>query len=351
GLITAIYVDPSNGAGVLMGDFSGDVYKNIEMWEANGGVFPVNLNGNIGFSASELVDNITFDDQRESSLDTDLSVGSFTAGGTISALKDITRNAYIPGESWSIWQDMIGGRYDTTNGPTSDTWEGYLFSADGNGDWDGRWEAVLVGNKWSENIIKADVAGAWVNWDQAITGVSGGRLVGTFDPNQSWQALAQGVGMETNRFLQMVQNGETDKLQQLKIPCFEIGRTTLVGSGGNITNVTMSDVIFFASQSGGVPRIWATNAVSGQYSGNPLNSVASLNSQAGGTANFNNVQFKITNWNTVTSKWGATVSGSNGTVGPYNNINMKGAAAGGFGGGQFAGTASGIAQQQSGGAQ
>lgn len=338
GNLVALYIDPDRNAGILKGAFTGQDYREIRMWEADGSVFPVQLSQDVGFDASELTNNVLAEEY-DSALNTDESVGTFDAGGSIQALVNKIRQASLSNQAWGIWQEMIGGTY---SGDTSDIWESYLYARDDT------WEAVLVGYKWSENIIRADVAGAWVSWDEAITGVSGGKLVGTFDPtNLKWQAIAQGVGIETTQFLQMINDGQLAKLQQLNIPCFEIGRTTLTGSGGNLTRVTMQDVIFFASQSGGAPRIWATNGVSGSYSGNPSGSIATLNSQAGGTANFNNVQFKMTNWNTTNDVWAATVDGSNGTVGSYTGVTMKGAAAGRIiDSSNFSGTASGIAHQR-----
>ena len=54
-------------------------------------------------------------------------------------------------------------------------------------------------------------------------------------------------GIETNKFLEMAANVEGQaKLQQLNIPCVEVGRATLTGSGNNFSNLNMTDTIFFA---------------------------------------------------------------------------------------------------------
>ena len=343
GLINALYVDPNQGAGILMGNFNGSIYNNIEMWKADGSIYPVELNDDIGFSASNLMFNI-YTEEYDAPLDPNQSIGTFDTGATIQAIDDKTRHAGINNEDWGIWQDMIGGTYDTTNGSTSDNWQSYLFGADG------VWEAVLTGNKWSENIIKADVAGAWVNWNQAITGIAAGKLVGTFDPNHfTWQSVAQGVSIETRAFMQMVENNETSKLQQLNIPCVEIGKTTLTGSIGTpgqagYLSVNMNDVTFFAYSTGAPPKIWASAAtnnnpnggVSGNYISDPnIGTTVRLNGNG-----FNNVNFTVQKWQN--NMWGAKIDGQ-GTVGGYN-INMKGAAAGGYANGGFRGTASGIAQ-------
>ena len=55
-------------------------------------------------------------------------------------------------------------------------------------------------------------------------------------------------------------------LQKLNIPSAEIGRATLNGSSDLLKNVQMKDVTFFAYNSGGSPRIWATEECDGGYS-------------------------------------------------------------------------------------
>ncbi len=337
GNIYCLYKDPTtNLPGILVGDFSGSSYFHIGMWEADGGISPVkelSSSWPTGLGLDDITPNIH----------SNLTVSS---DGDIWVSQYDTYSLGISGEPWYIWMDKITGSY---SGSPSDNWISYVYynfdTPDISKD---TWEHVLSGISWEDNIVEADVAGAWVSWQDAVTGVSGGKLIGTFDPsNLNWQAVASGVSMTTEKFLQMVQNGEIDKLQQLNIPCFEIGKTTLTGSNGNIS-VTMQDVIFFARQSGGVPRIWATDKVSGSFTTQPnINDSVSLQSQSGDTAQFNNVQFKIINWQNSTSTWGAIVESTNaGTVGSYSNIHMKGAAAGTFGGGNFSGTASGIAKQQ-----
>jgi hypothetical protein len=132
------------------------------------------------------------------------------------------------------------------------------------------------------------------------------------------------------------------KLQQLNIPCVEIGRTNLTGSGGAITSMAMNDVTFFAPNSGQKPQIWATGSVNGNYSGNPLG--ASVNLSGGGLS----AQFNVQQWNT--NKWLSTITNGNAPagIGSYSGpFNFNGAGAGtytGAGSGTFAGTAAGVAK-------
>ena len=103
-----------------------------------------------------------------------------------------------------------------------------------------------------------------------MTGVAGGDLKGTFNPSSNtWQATMLGAHLETSQFLDMIAAGKTDALQKLNIPSAEIGRATLNGSSDLLKNVQMKDVTFFAYNSGGSPRIWATKSVTGDIQSTP----------------------------------------------------------------------------------
>lgn len=136
-----------------------------------------------------------------------------------------------------------------------------------------RW-AEVVGSKWSGTVISGKVAGAWVNLEDAMTGVTGGALEGSYNPTQNtWQSLAEGKWMETRRFLQMAAtsydstsdsytfnttgNGLSETQENLlhghNIPRIEIGRADLTGSNNfqdGSMSVTMHDVTFFAYSTG-----------------------------------------------------------------------------------------------------
>lgn len=78
----------------------------------------------------------------------------------------------------------------------------------------------------------------------------GGELLGTFNPDTyTWESFSSGAWMETSRFLYMAatENGRAG-LQALNIPCIEIGKANLSGSGGNggALTVNMVDTTFFS---------------------------------------------------------------------------------------------------------
>ncbi|MEW6675220.1 MAG: hypothetical protein AB1348_04300, partial [Nitrospirota bacterium] len=206
---------------------------------------------------------------------------------------------------------------------------------------------------WSNNRLIGSTRGYW--GDVYKTGILVGETLGTFDPTAyTWQALSMGVWLETNKFLEMAgkvgNNPNIAALQALNIPCVEVGRADLKGSwsdgAGNSIDMTgttygMNNVIFFAPSTGGAPKIWATNQVSGGYAGNPVSAVVPLSGN-GLSANFN-----VQQWDTINNKWLSTVTNGAGTysgTGTMNGttIQFNGAAAGTIGTGTFSGTGAGV---------
>ncbi len=328
GLVNAIYVDPEGKAGFLIGRFNGEIFPDINMWEAEGDVYPVKIFDEAGFQTFE----IYYLENGDINFESDISLLSYKP----KVLK-VSENPEI-----GLWQDMLGGTYSSV----SEDWKAYLsfeheiYSS----------EMIYEGRRWSDEKIEADVAGSWISWTDAVTGVKGGRLIGTFDPNTYiWQAISQGVEIETSRFLQMVEDSETEKLKNLNIPCVEIGRVDLSG-GDESLSVLIKDVIFFSYSDGTPPKIWASGptrgnpygGVYGSYSDDPSGKTVSL-SGSSDSCNFSGVSFTIEKWDTSSNRWGAKIDGS-GTVKEFF-VQIKGAAAGSINTDQkeFSGTASGIA--------
>jgi len=235
-----------------------------------------------------------------------------------------------PADGWSV---RLTDGADQVYSPDTLAW---IMIGPGSGD--SLWNTTT-------NEMLAYAAGAWVNLDDMITGVSGGRLVGTFDAS-NWQAIAVGTLIDTHTFLAMADPGNAEglaKLAQLDIPCVEVGSATLDGgytpAAANIElwHVTMNDVKFFAYSTGEAPKIWATGDVQGTVynSANPVNTTANLT----GT-NFS-ASFTMNNYNVGTG-WDASVNGS----GIINNpIQITGGAAGtNASSSSFSGTAAGIAE-------
>ncbi|MCK9274770.1 MAG: FecR domain-containing protein [Syntrophales bacterium] len=329
GSLFALYVDGNGGAGYLAGELGGRIHESIGIYKMDGSVERIVMNEAVtGVDETLFRQSLTFDDAFFS------GAGSFSEGGFIEekAGYGCGYTVSIAGEEWGAWASSLFG---TFQGPASEQWVMELVevvnpSPVGTNQW-----IEISGSKFSSNEMEGTAAGAWINWDQAVTGISGGTLKGTFDPDAfTWEAVAKGAMIETNRFQQMAGiNPSTNeqnlaavditKLQQLNIPCIRVGTTDLTGSDGNLT-VNMNNVNFFSYSTGASPKIWTTSNVNGSFNSLPAaGSTAILN----GAGFDHSVNFKVQRWDGVHSgNWAADVMGA-GTVSGHN-VSMTGAAAG-----------------------
>ncbi|MEN2985938.1 MAG: hypothetical protein ABDH16_04715 [Thermodesulfovibrionaceae bacterium] len=245
----------------------------------------------------------------------------------------------------------MGGKYSSA---PSSPWEIIYL---GKFKSDGVFGAILKGDTWGaknniKNLIHGKTYGYFSDVTAAKTGIFVGETAGTFDPtNKYWQTVTVGVALETVQFLSMACpqgrcnklgvefSEEQEKLRKLNIPVVEVGRANFTGEGNNLI-VNMRDVVFFSTQMGQKPILWATAKVSGSYNGSPtLNQSITLNATSGASGSVN---FTPTYWDS--GKWSATVSGNPQlSGGSYSGpVNMQGVAAGNYNNNSFSGTASGV---------
>jgi len=326
GLI-ALYIDPAGNAGYLKGDLSGRAFPDLGLFFAQGSLARTEMEpAPAGMTADSFF-------VLESGPQALTLAGS---PATVGFTSETRNEAWIEGvTSWGIWQSELAGtvppaapanwQWETARGTDATYWTNY----------DVTW--VSEASK-----ITGTVAGAAADWVNAATYVSGGDVKGLFNPTTAaWKAVAQGAWMETGKFLELTASNPA-ALQAMNIPAIQVGSATLTQQGApvnNLSNVTMADVRFFATSTGSVPKIWATNAVGGNFSAAPSVTGPAVPLAGGGL----NANFGINNWGNGT--WGANVTGGTGTLsgGSYNgSVNFQGGAAGRIGAGSFNGTGAGI---------
>jgi hypothetical protein len=359
GNILGLYLDRSGNAGFVKGSMSGQLYSNLEMWEGSGSLYPIEVVLNTGYNAADLTpDGVLSLETTNGPMDWHgyfmNSSGAPVSGTDIHWLSYDREKAsiYLEGQPWrlGVASTLYGGTFNGATDYWSTTFDHTASS--------GRMITTYVSDPeipgtWSAGLISGKAYESWANWNDAVTGVSGAQLKGTFDPNaRTWQAVAQWAWMDTATFMALTATVQgREKLTALNIPCFEIGKTSLTQAGGvvnNLQNVYMNDVTFFAYRTGANPRIWATDKVGGDYVGTPSTTgpAVPLSGSHGLSASF-----EMKRWDGVPGgNWGATVNGG-GTytgAGTMNGmtVDMKGAAAGKIdspGTGKFSGTGSGQA--------
>ena len=350
-----VYIDPSGNTGYTKGSFSGTVDPAVNTFAMNGNIFSTNIPipSGTGVQPADLYNNIDVFYWLPGNLIS--GSGSFAAGGTISNItaRDDLYYLRIVNQDWGIWNSEIGSTYSgaTTTGNNSD-WTASI-TADNSPYTINRFE--ITGAGWSDQTITGTIYGYGGDVGSGKTWINVGEVNGSFNPSAlTSQAILTGMWIETNKFLELAstETGKTS-LQRLDIPCVEVGRANLSGSGNNLT-VAMNNVIFFSTPNSAAPQIWATGSatpgggVSGTYTANPSIGVPVNLSGSGLSA-----QFNVQQWDTGANKWLSTITGGGGTLsgGSYSgNITFKGVGAGTItpgistGTGTFSGTAAGTAR-------
>jgi len=389
GRILALSVDATGNTGIVKGSINGEVYEDLEMWEASGSVFPIplllssatgysggaDLESNLQESFSDPPNNLPFTGVFRDAERT--IIGNIYANDMILWDQTIGGLNYSTGEPWGLGvrSYFIGGTYD---GAISDTfaipthrriWDDiestFTDIRISQGASRGNTFTGSTGS-WSGGLIDGMSAGSWIRIDDlmgvAFTGVAGGDIKGTFDPTHStWQASVMMAGMDTNTFLGLlegtpeeIERGE-NQLAQLNIPYVELGRADLSGStvglpDGDSMDVNMKGVKFFSYSDGSAPALWATSSVSGTYTGTPMGYdsanrwVVPLDGTDISNTSGLHADFVVQSWDQPANTWTANVNNGSGQVNGAS-ISFGGGAAGEIdtGAGTFDGTASGTA--------
>jgi hypothetical protein len=339
-IFRAIAVGPSSQACYLIGSLNGEAYPDINMFGMNGTVYSVQIFDSItGINPNNLYDSIQTTGYGLS------GDGYFEAGGSIDVNNSYSskQKLYTPNHELAIWKSMIFGSYSASVSPT---W--YLRTASETTTYlSGTW---TEGTQWSNGVLGGPTFGYAADWDRAQTWIGVGETIGTYKETGDsgvWQAVQLGLYLNTNQFLAMRQTSDgLAKLQQLNIPCVEIGRTNLTGSYsymGNSINVNLYDTIFLGFNNGQRPQTWVTGNVSGTYGGNPTGASVDLTSNVSGLTG----NFYVNKWES--NKWLSSISGNalNGIGSHSGAFSYRGAGAGtyttGPASGTFAGTAAGVA--------
>lgn len=353
-----VYLDNSWNAGFVKGSLNGELYFDLKAWTGGGSLYPITIKPRSDYGDPSFF----ISPPMSGSMDRhgyfmDLSGSAPFYFGDIHWLSydRVAAWVYSSGQSWylTVMSDLYGGTFDPAGQSGLDLWSTTFEYSDDTTRYIATFTSDSeVPGKWSEGLISGKAYEAWAYWDSAVTGVSGGELKGTFDPNaRTWQTAVLWARMDTATFMDLASTAQgREKLTALNIPCIEIGKTSLTQQGGEVNNlrhVSMDDVTFFAYSTGATPRIWATKDVGGDYVGtpSPTGPAVPLSGSHGITADF-----QIQKWDGPGGNWGANVTGGGTYRGPETmngtSIVMNGAAAGKIdnpSSGKFSGTGSGLA--------
>ena len=339
-----IYVAPDRSSGLFWGWLKGADFLGPSMFALEGEIEGrARMTGDVGFAPPALASNL---ESSPTGFYRDyffpISGDAYYSGSGSSSRNTSQYLTFGTNRQWGIWKtEMYGGYYDPVG-----NWEFYLENVAPSGDQIHRWLAV-TGTRWSGGTLEADAAGAWVNVDDAITGVMAGTVEGTYHIDDIdfgyWEAIGGGLLMDTATFLAYV-DSKPGVLEAMNIPNIEVGKATLEGTGGYLGAMTvkMKDTRFFSYRSQDPPKIWASGSVTGN---NPYGSQsigpAYYVPLAGSSGSANvSADFILNSW--AGNKWDARVEDGYGTVNGHD-ISFKGGAAGRYTGADLTGTAAGVA--------
>ncbi len=358
GRIYGIYLEKisetHSKAGIVKGEFSGSAENYAGMWQGEGSIYPVPLLDSVDIPYTSLEGFLR---TRSLEPESGREYTRFSIKGSEDAYwVSLTHDARgmrkvlfdtLERETFGVFIAGVGADYRNLN--VTPSWKGYFQY------WDEGEFAIskIIGTKWDQE--KADgvvlAYGADISSNNPSTWISIGEAKGTFNPQGKTLTLGMiGVSIEGQKFLDLAgTEAGRDRLSKLNIPAIEVGKTDLSGSGSrgaDSISVTMSNVRFFRSSMNPAeaPTLWATNDVSGTYTGNPKG-VKALLSGANGNIR---AEFYLHGWNSQSGKWWAEVYDGNAAANSLQGQShpafwFEGAAAGRINGSQFTGTASGIA--------
>jgi hypothetical protein len=362
GVASFFYIATDTTGGLIIGDVSGYYYPEPSTWNASGSLYAVELGSGIPVPGS--VDGIT-DYPRDTFFvsghgdffdSANADVGDLNIAQSFGIFDSIAETQH-----WGYWRTEVKGAY-TGNPGTFDHWfcqfeqKGLVNPLDpGTENLRLYLSTVGAASPYIYGEFEGNTTGGWVDIEHAVTGIAVGEFHGGYDPSgisSDFFAATGGVWIETGILMTKLGTpAGRDDLAKLKIPNIQIGKATIAGNfndgGGNQIDVTMTDVTFLASTAGGTPRIWATDSVTGTYTGTPSTAwTVALTQTAGTDAAGVAAEFKLRTWDAGSNTWAATINNGTGTVGGQS-ISFKGGAGGNIdspGAGQISGTAAGWAK-------
>ena len=388
GMMSGLYLDPDGKAGVLYGTITGNNPLNSGYWtgegtisgyqllaSATGCLTPANFASNLTIFSSYDPSSVTSDPDFTGVGQPNTPFEGLSLPGTPSTRAySIVESTFLDSEYggfFGVYSFVAGGTYGgtVTNESYLSTVESTFSATYSSTYWDGppvdattiRSGSVLQGGYFDPETATGFLS-AKTDYMEGKTIISGGDIKGLFDPAKStWQAVSNGISIETAAFVNLVNSLSTDAernafMSAMKIPCINVGQMDLSGTRGQGTDtmsVTMTGVTFYAYSTGQTPKLFATNNVTGSYNVSGLAGVAipaPVTLNATNMSNLANVTATFTpttaagSW--TSGKWGAQVAGAATMTTPSTGIVFKGGATGTTSGGAIgtitSGTAAGI---------
>jgi hypothetical protein len=321
GLFVALYVDPSQKGGYLLGKISGELYPGLGMFEATGDILATKMSDNVGILPVDL----TALGSTSSDTMTWQGSGKFAQGGSLVTMAS-GQTLQINNQDWGIWTAFMGGNYTyPTGGITSQNWSTALSGESASG---AHVIGTASGNIWADHKVEGAFNGIYIMPGQIAGSASIGKVEGLVDGgyievdtvNGTWNAASAGEWVEVSDLLNQTKmfgaNGIAELNKFVNVPVTEVYRNLLTSTAcaGGITSATMN-LNLYALDPNVLSGIW-TALINGGYSGtvNPTGWSATVSGNGGAT----NVTVAGTQW--ANNQWVANVTGTVNVNGSAVNI-------------------------------
>lgn len=363
GNLAAIYVAPRGGgqfgAGIIYGAFNGTLGSGI--WDANGTMNRFELNSAVTSSLSTtlatdpnwwttntisvkppVVTGPSSTNQKQYHnaegfmLDSSMNISSrLSDRGDVLAL-----TLFKPDPTFGVWQRESFGRYTGSNSDLVLVTDASITqNVSGKLVPDHLFSVVSLGGWGANGDITGKAYGAWGDWESGSARLLSGVVNGNYNAGLgTFGAVTNGAWLDVYRFLSLT----TAERQQAGFPGIQGSSFTLSGSNALGSSVSLTNIRTFAHAAGDKLSLWATDSVSGTFSGSVPEgeqiAVADGGAQIRGSFRLERGGTSSITGNQV---WMAEINGLGETTGPFRN-SFNGIAAGTWSGINFTGTAAGI---------
>lgn len=361
GNMAMMYVAPRGGgqfgAGLLSGSFNGTLGSGF--WGGTGSLNRLELNTTIAVDPSTMAADwwslntfqtartvvtgpLTVNQDRQNSADGFLADASLNLSGQFGNRGDVLQmTLFRPDPTFGVWQRESFGTY-TGSGTSA-----ILITDVSTGTLSGSKiipdnisSVVSIGNWGATGDLTGKAYGYWGDFAAGSTRMMSGIVNGSYNAGTgAFGASSNGSWLSVDRFLALSAAGR----QQIGFPGqLQATTFTLSGSNGMGSTVTLSNIRLFSHAAGDPLSLWATDTVSGSFSGgafNPQDIPLYDGGSIRGSLRISNAGTSPVSGNSV---WLAEINGLGEVSGTTFRSTFNGVAAGTYSGTSFTGTAAGI---------
>ncbi|MBT0664457.1 FecR domain-containing protein [Geobacter pelophilus] len=364
GNLAAIYVAPRGGgqfgAGIIYGAFNGALGSGI--WDASGTMNRLELNSAVPSSLSATlatdptwwasntvfvnpppVTGPTIGNQKNFNnaegflLDSSMNISSrHSDRGDV-----LNFTLFKPDPTFGVWQRESFGRYIGSNSDLVLVTDASVTqNVGGKMVPDHLFNVVSLGGWGANGAITGKAYGAWGDWEAGSARLLSGVVNGSYDAGLgTFGAVTNGAWLDVYRFLGLT----VAERQQAGFPGIQGSSFSLSGSNALGSSVSLTNIRTFAHAAGDHLSLWATDSVSGSFSGAVMPEGVQIAVNDGGSQIRGSFRLERSGASATTGNqlWLAEINGLGETTGPFR-ASFNGIAAGTWSGTSFSGTAAGI---------